>query len=225
MKRQLDICLDLETLSTKPNAAIIQIAAKSFCVTEDDGSETFIHDSAEMFEAYVDFTDIVLSYPYLDIDTETRLWWKEKQSSAAAQFRQFNHTAFPLRSALADLCLFLLGKKKYYHADEIILWCQGKDFDIPILLNAMRECGIKPPFNPKKARCSRDFLFWSAELMAGKRGANPYSMISTYVGDGGMPHDAEYDVKQTIHNIIQMKLRLSETLKQRYNSNEDSNQQ
>lgn len=223
MKRQLDICLDLETLSTKPNAAIIQIAAKPFCVTGTDGQEEFIQSRSEEFDAQISFEDIVLSYPHLDIEEATRIWWK-KHKSASELIMKSLHIAYTLDGTLTSLNEYLLQQKERYCASEIIIWCQGKDFDIPILLNAMRECNMEPVFNPKKARCSRDFLFNSAELIAGKRGVDPYSMIDRYAGEGEQ-HDALYDVNQTIHNIIQMKLRLSETLKQRYNGNEDSNQQ
>lgn len=129
----IHISLDLETLSTSSNAAIVQIGAVSL-----DGRE---------FTVYIDPRSSEKAG--LDVSTETIQWWSTQDpairnkvmsgtTSLITALGQFNGWCNSLGVPQKDLCL----------------WSYGGDFDLPILRNAY-ECFTEYPFNYRNHRCLR----------------------------------------------------------------------
>lgn len=120
------ICVDIETLSTNPTAAIVSISAVKFSLKTDD---------VETFTINIDPLSCK-SYD-LHFDPETINWWKDKPKEA----KTWMTNGVPLEEALNKFVLFT-GTDKYQR-----WYCNGLNFDFPILQYAMYKTGIKPPWS------------------------------------------------------------------------------
>lgn len=136
--------LDLETLSTAPNAAILQIGFARF-----DPLGTGVTDT---FERTVSL-DSCLQVG-LKIDGDTFAWWLS-QSEAAR--RSVITDSQPLARVLTDLNVWL----GYLNLEipENVIWSHGAAFDVPILASAYRAYGYKEPWDHRLVRDTRT-LFW-----------------------------------------------------------------
>jgi exodeoxyribonuclease VIII len=126
-----NIMLDLETMSTASNAAILSIGAVKFSNKIDDE-----------FYSVVDLktcTDVGL-----EIDNSTIEWWNN-QSPEARQV--FNEIPITLEQMLKDFSNWI--------GDKPMLWGNGSDFDNVILSNAYKACGIEQPWAYYNNRCFR----------------------------------------------------------------------
>lgn len=114
------IMIDIETLGTSHNSVILSIGAVEF----DD------HGITNTFEVNVD--PVSCTDAGLVIDARTVMWWLDQSKEAQAHLTAKNPV--PLRSALESLATrFIWNGKK--------VWCNGVDFDFPILENAYKAAG------------------------------------------------------------------------------------
>ena len=127
-----NVMLDLETMGTGVNAAIIAIGAVRFGAGE----------ITDEFYAVVDLASAVDAG--LEIDAATVLWWM-KQSDAARQ--QFERAGVPLRVALEQFAEWI--------GENAEVWGNGASFDNAILSNAYRKCGAEQPWKFWNDRCYR----------------------------------------------------------------------
>lgn len=154
--------IDIETLGTQPGAAIISIAATRFDALARN-------DNAIDLEILIDADDCLNNWN-MDYDPVTIEWW-EKQAP------EVRYTAFEkgprvtLVQALEQLTLFTSGASR--------LWCQGMNFDPPLLEAAYTVCKLPRPWQYWQWRDSRTLL----------------SFVSTVPAKGKGAHDALYDVK------------------------------
>ncbi|RMG25955.1 MAG: 3'-5' exoribonuclease [Methanobacteriota archaeon] len=133
--------LDLETLSVKPNAAIISIGAVQF----DPFSIGAIGDT---FYSPVSVKSCVKAG--LDISKSTVDWW-EKQSNEAKIV--LSEASKPDAPELYDV---LLAFSKWYREHGFVaLWGQGSDFDNVILRSAYDALGLSAPWKYTENRCYR----------------------------------------------------------------------
>lgn len=135
-----DCMVDIETIATTPNSAIITIAAVRF----DALSRA---DNWDTLELLVDADDCIGRG--FDVDTNTLEWWGRQ--SPEAQFAAFEKgPRVPLDQALAQLSKFVFSAER--------LWCQGMNFDPVILENAYQKLGQTIPWSYWKWRDSRTLL-------------------------------------------------------------------
>ena len=124
--------IDLENLSTRSNAVILVIAGIKF-----DRNDTSKKPLSEFNSFYrrVDIkscTDIGLH-----IDQKTLDWWNTQP--AKVRNEAFNDNGrIPIKQALSEFSKWY-GKSTH-------LWCNGANFDAPILDNAYIACGMSPPW-------------------------------------------------------------------------------
>ena len=119
--------LDTETISTKPNATILTIAAQVF---DPFGAGVTTEPS---FYCRVDME----SQSNRHVDDATVTWWAGQ--SAEAQAEAFSEEErLPLEDALEGLSKFV------WQAD--LIWANGTVFDIVILENALTECNMATPW-------------------------------------------------------------------------------
>ena len=134
----MDVMLDLETLSTRPNAVILSIGAVKF----DPYSNRI--DVDEGLDLRIDVDE--QSALGRDIQEETVAWWetqpKEVQDAAFDPDGRIG-----LNDFIRSLNKFLVG------ADSI--WAQGPAFDIVILEDLYRQLGIPTPWQFWQIRDSR----------------------------------------------------------------------
>lgn len=137
-----DIMIDIETMSTLPNAAICSIGAVKFDRFSED-----LRLNRETFYRRVDMKSC--EDLGLDFDKNTKKWWREQGENASKEiFTDDNR--HPLQIVLQDLKEFIGDKK-----DTIKIWSQGPLFDIVILENAYRKCGIEIPWKFWNCRDTR----------------------------------------------------------------------
>ncbi len=139
----VNVMLDLETMSTDPNAAIIAIGATVF--HPDKG--TF--DTP--FYTRVALSTSVESGGHLSPDTVE--WWMDQSPEARALFKE---TAASLSAALMDLRQYLARVCKG-NPDNLMLWGNGAPFDNVILRQAYARLKLLPPWHFYNDRCYRTF--------------------------------------------------------------------
>lgn len=207
MKKVVNIAVDIETLSRRSTAAIIGIAAKPFSL----GNNTVVEGS--VFNQPVDATSCAMQG--LDFDPDTVEWWGKQSEEVKKQFQ------YPcsLWYALRGLTEFIEGVKRTNEADNVAIWCQGSDFDIPILRNAFvvvnKDRAEKTvPWKHTDVRDARTFIYEGVSLIAPDV-ENPYSVIPS--NPEWAKHNALSDCDQLIHNVTWVYERLHEMLANKQN--------
>lgn len=120
--------IDLETLGTDYDSAIIEIAAAQFDIT-----------TGEIIKEVV--LDINPSeWNKRTFSGDTLCFWMECGNEPAKKriFSTDGH-AIPLDEALDRLSGFLLPDGT--NREDLVVWCEGTDFDIPLLKSAYGESG------------------------------------------------------------------------------------
>ncbi len=135
-----DIMIDLETLATSPNAAVLTIGAVKFDPFGDDLKEP----SCEKFYIKVDpgsCDDLEL-----EVSKDTIEWWS--QQSKEAQDEAFSpDNRIHIREAMNQLYTFCWGAKR--------IWSHGAAFDIVICENIFKKLQKATPWNFWQVRCTR----------------------------------------------------------------------
>lgn len=121
-----DVMLDLETLSTAPNAMILSIGAVKFNRNTKQISE-------DKFYRVIDIN----TYEKLDfdIDPATVLWWF-KQSDEAR--KSFTENPRPIGDVLVEF--------NSWFDNSIYLWSHGASFDAVILGEVYKKYHLIPPW-------------------------------------------------------------------------------
>lgn len=128
--------LDLETISSRKNAAIIQIAAVSF--------DPLDGEVRSEFNRYV---NTVPDYAHISVDTIA--WWFQ-QKFAAQLGKSIQESGIPLEQALADFSSWYAAQ-----TDNEAIWSHGATFDLPVMCSALSACGIKQPWHYRAERDTR----------------------------------------------------------------------
>lgn len=204
MEDFVNIAVDIETLSKRPTAAIISIAARVF--TLDGGPIT----SDIVFRQSVDATSCAM-YGF-DIDPATVDWWSRQDDELKEQFKE----NVSIKSALENFAVYIDDALNMNNAVNAHIWCQGTDFDISILRNAYvvvnkdrEEKNI--PWNYSDVRDSRTFIQEGVKLLAPEL-EDPYSFIPK--DEGWVKHDAMSDVNRLIKNVQYVYRQLQNRLNQ-----------
>ena len=128
-----NIMLDLETLSTAPNAVVKTIGAVRF-----GGGKL-----GERFYQRVDAGSCVKAG--LQLDPVTVEWWLKQDDAARAEMTR---PGAPLGSVL-DIFAVFVGRR------DVDVWGDGATFDNVILRSAYTALGRQPPWDWWRDRCFR----------------------------------------------------------------------
>lgn len=128
--------IDVETLSTLPNAAILQIAAVKFKFKSDD-IEIFCKNI--LIESSIQHG--------LAVDKDTIAWWKTKPLNV---IKSVTSNAIPIDDAITNFIDFI-GP----NASTIAFWANGMNMDFPIIESTCRALGIKTPWRYYNLRDAR----------------------------------------------------------------------
>jgi len=137
----MDFMIDLETWSTRPNAAIASIGVTSVRVPGED-------DWGSRLNYYQNVTRESCLELGMHVDSTTEAWWDQQPNRA-----ELEKNKWPLRDALVDLSAWLEAYEPNLKYRRV--WSNGAGFDIPILENAYALMGITCPWNFWNARCYR----------------------------------------------------------------------
>jgi len=131
--------VDLETMSSKHNAAIISIGAVKFDNRDFSILDSFhVGVTLESCEAYE-----------FDISAKTVLWWMKPELAVARD------KFFALEKV--DIATALEGFALWFGNESMPVWGNGATFDNVILRNAYDTVGMEAPWSYKHDRCYRTF--------------------------------------------------------------------
>jgi hypothetical protein len=165
------VMLDLETLGTGSNAAILSIGAVVF----DPFTKEWPENPATFYRPVDLFTSMNAGG---QIDASTIAWWMQQSDQARAD--AFAQPEGAGRGAIqevindfADWLGFVSFADKVapdpmpdnftLEGDEISIWGNGVGFDNVILANAYRRFGLPVPWNFHKDRCYRTVIGFGGE--------------------------------------------------------------
>ena len=135
----MHVMLDLETLSTRPNAAIIAIGAVAFDPAAGVVLDTFEArirpDSADSRGGHVEMATVA--------------WWMRQPDAVRAQWDDDGHA---LGEALARFDRWLTWGP---YDPNSAMWGNGAAFDNVVLAEAFRSRGMLLPWSYKQDRCYR----------------------------------------------------------------------
>lgn len=138
-----EIMLDLETRSVRPHASILTIGAIRF----QRRGELQPYNKMDRFYRRI-ILDSDKSYN-LHVDPETMNWWNTQSEDAKYEAIK-NPDRVNIRQALADFSNWVGRNNKYTK-----VWANSPDFDVTILREAYKRCGMEFPFNFWNVRCCR----------------------------------------------------------------------
>lgn len=130
------LMIDIETMSTRADAAITQVAGVIFDPTTGVlGAE---------FNAYARLED-----GQGHIDPGTVRWWLKQSDAARAALEEGQKTASGIEQVLDGFRHFWLVEK------PLAIWSHGATFDIPIMAAAYTRWEMDPPWGYRDARDTR----------------------------------------------------------------------
>jgi len=133
-----DIVLDIETLSTRPDAVVLTIGAIKFSPFADD------IDATNGFYTRIDVDEQIGMGRHISEDT---IQWWGKLPAEVREDAMGEHNRDSVEKALAGLNKFLVGSEN--------IWVQGPVFDIATLENLYRQMLMPPPWHFWNIRDSR----------------------------------------------------------------------
>lgn len=223
--KKINVVVDIETLSLRPDAAIISIAAVPFMLDKEslDNNDKYGYTGVPAFdemtkdiscpEEYAPFYETIdatsCAMAGLAFDMETVKFWSEMPDEAKSAIMEKPRVS--IRQALEDFVAYLENLKAQHKTDELIIWIQGSDFDIPVLKNAMyKVLGLTPetlPWRYRNIRDARTFMLESLSLVYPDTPVNElYGKLLPY--DELTKHNSLHDCMWTALNIINEKRRL-----------------
>lgn len=140
----LDVMVDLETLGTTADSAILSIGAVRFNIHGD----SVPHEGPDTFYAEVSIDSNIKRGRR--IDGSTLAWWMQQDQAAR---RVFTNKFKP--DLTAALEVFVDWFAAAGRAAETRLWSNGADFDIPMLNHALKTVDMTPPWKFFNHRCLR----------------------------------------------------------------------
>lgn len=150
-KKYTDVMIDFETLGTSPSSAIISMGAVRFNLDSNEIDDCGFYASISI--------DSNLEAGRT-IDESTLIWWMRQGKEAQ---RVFTEPKMTLEVALSEFYDWFGNMD-----NNIRVWSNGADFDIPMLAHAVRQFGRELPWKFWNHRCFRTFKSLPAAKYAEK---------------------------------------------------------
>lgn len=202
----LDVTFDYETLARGADAAPIQLAAAAW-----DRYSQEPHPFLEG-EYNVGFDVRSCIFNGLKIDQDTVEWWSRQ--SGEAKDGVLRTRCHSLGDVITEFLFGWLPQKKREHkADAVCLWCQGMDFDVPMLKHQCKIVGYDmDKVVDYQCFCdARSFVLQGLETLYPDKVdmRNPreaYELLPPLVPPYWLPtpssaHDALYDCARSTWNV------------------------
>jgi len=132
------VMLDLETMGTAPNAAILAIGAVKF-------DPAHHHIEEDSFYRLIDLGSSVGAGLVMDVDTV--LWWLGQSAKARAELTRESGRVH-IRQALQDF-------SEWYGEERFPVWGDGAASDNVWMKSAFEAVGLSCPWTYKEDRCFR----------------------------------------------------------------------
>lgn len=166
------IMIDLETFGTRPGCVVAQIGA---CAFSDKGV-------GDQFYASIDLESC--TQWGLQFEPRTVLWWMEQSQDARDFIIRGSRT--PL-----DVALDELRKAFKWKGKEV--WCNGQDFDFPILQSAFDATGKSVPWE-----------YWAKNDYRTIKKRIPRDVYETLKVTATVKHNALADAVSQAETLIRM---------------------
>jgi hypothetical protein len=141
MANNNNIMVDIETLATSIDAHVVTIGAVVFSICNGEiVDEFYVRISAKSCEEL-----------NLKKDQATLDFWKKQSEEAQKEAFDLDNR-IPLLEALQKFTFFWKKNKGKY------FWCQGANFDEPILSFLYEKVGLEKPWKFYNVRCLRTYL-------------------------------------------------------------------
>tara|TARA_B100000609_G_C17041222_1_gene343903 strand:+ start:284 stop:670 length:387 start_codon:yes stop_codon:yes gene_type:complete len=114
--------IDLETTAITTNAGVLQIGIVEF---EPTGTKAEI-----VFDRTIRLEDALAR----EYDEETMLWWQGQDQAILAGTETESEVIADMMTVFPDI-------------EEVMVWANGIDFDLPILSNLITDCGHHVPWH------------------------------------------------------------------------------
>lgn len=136
----MELMVDIETLSTHPDATVLSIGAVAF--------STSLGVAPVAFSATLDTTEQTRRR----IDADTVAWWIKQAAENPGAITIFgDERPEPVAAALQRFTDYV---HHWCTRDEGI-WANGPDFDLVILRSLYEDAGLVPPWRHTQHRCFR----------------------------------------------------------------------
>ena len=151
-----NVMLDLETMGTSPDAAIVSIGAVAF--------DPLRGELGPKFYARITLDSAVTAGGIIEPDTV--IWWLGQGTDARDEI---THPIgqIHINSALIDFSSWIAE-----HTSEPCLWGNGSDFDNVILRRSYERCGITAPWKFWRNRCYRTIKSLHPSIEMQRRGTH-----------------------------------------------------
>ena len=217
----LDITFDLETCDVSPSAAPMQLAAIAWnrYVPVDGDADPFMRDGDNELHIFDERTD--LSFCVMDgysFSQDTIDFWSRQKPEVQAIVTDTDRQKLSPRQLYERFFRWITEAKEQYKADHVALWCQGQDFDIPMMKFAASKYGLRMPVSQYSFGDARTLAF-SFALKDAERADDVYRRpkVAPYEALPPIPeqldgysHDAVYDCIRTTwstwHLLYRMRL-------------------
>lgn len=215
--KHLDITFDFETCSTAPDAAPMQLGAIAWDRHATDSP--FLED--DTFTIGIDLRTCVMAG--FSFDQSTIDFWSRQNDMAKQNVIQ--EDMWPVDLAFSKFADWIEATLGNHGADTVCLWCQGQDFDFPILKTIARKFGLQMPVHQHYFRDCRTFVLESVLTLLSQSGRTnedrsvqltfddvikhpmrAYDMIpklSSKMMEGRTQHDALYDCMRSTWSVWQ----------------------
>jgi exodeoxyribonuclease VIII len=147
--------IDIETMGTSNEAAIISIGAAKFDPMSDGVTDTF----------YVPVTLLSSVAAGLKIDAKTVMWWMHPDRAAARE-------SLLEIGAAVDLFSALDGFATWFGPDSLPTWGNGATFDNVIMRTAFQKAGIDCPWGYTHDRCYRTLKGLAPDMTVPREGTH-----------------------------------------------------
>ena len=135
------VCVDLETLGTRPGSVITSIGATKF---DENGPY------GDPFYMRIDMQSCVDAG--MLIDTETIKWWMRQSDEARAEFQK---ESFELKHVLTSFWVWAETQCSGNPLNQLEVWGNGANFDNSLLKAAYDSLSLEAPWKFWNDRCYR----------------------------------------------------------------------
>lgn len=141
--------IDIETMSTKPEALVLTIGATEFSLGDSPKCDNPTH-----FYAAVCKKDSERLGRH--VEQSTLEWW-EKQSKAAQEAAFNAPNAVPLKTALEGLIQYCILVRERHPSGKLHVWGNDPTFDTVILERSFEAVGLPEPWKYFETRSCRTY--------------------------------------------------------------------
>jgi hypothetical protein len=178
-----NIMIDLETLSTSPDAVILTLGAITFNQEEnlpETITDEFLNSNRVFYRKINIQSCLNLG---LKIDKETENWWSKQDANVRFEALEDETNRITIKQALEEFTLWI--EQNSINTSKV--WANSPSFDCVILKEVYKKCGLRLPWK-----------FW---LERDVRTILDLANVNSYGYNNQNKHNAVYDCYYQICNV------------------------